>query len=102
MPNPETFKTHEDYLEWYRTYRLLNAPKIREYKREYIKEYRKKHGMIKDNARSKLNSAILSDKIVRKPCEFCGEEKSEGHHINYDWPLTVIWVCRKCHCKLHK
>lgn len=65
-------------------------------------EKQKKYGMFKDIARTKLNNAIKKREIIRLPCEFCGEEKSEGHHNDYNRPLEVIWVCRKCHCKLHK
>jgi hypothetical protein len=39
--------------------------------------------------------------IKRQPCEKCGSEKSEIHHENYESPLAVKWLCRKCHLSEH-
>ena len=48
-------------------------------------------------ARSDLNHAIGQGKLKRLPCESCGEEKSEGHHHDYEEPLDVKWLCKRCH-----
>lgn len=53
-------------------------------------------------ARSDLNHAIRDRRIKRLPCESCGSSKSEGHHLNYDEPLKVKWLCKKCHWEEHK
>jgi hypothetical protein len=42
---------------------------------------------------------------VRRPetcsqCQTVG--KTEGHHEDYDKPLSVIWLCRKCHKQRHR
>ena len=59
-------------------------------------------GVRQHNSRTKLNQAIASGKIVRKPCEVCGEIKSEGHHVDYDLPFDVMWLCKKHHVAEHK
>lgn len=48
-----------------------------------------------------LNHVIASGKIVRKPCNVCGSNKSQGHHPNYDYPLRVKWLCAQHHKNLH-
>jgi len=42
---------------------------------------------------------------IKKPskCEICAEKTAvlHAHHDDYDKPLDIIWVCPKCHGKLH-
>ena len=52
-------------------------------------------------AREKVRRAIRSGKLVKLPCENCGEQKSTGHHEDYSKPLDVIWLCRPCHDAEH-
>jgi hypothetical protein len=59
----------------------------------------------KQRARAKLNNAIKLGKIKRpKKCSDCGTKDVpiHAHHDNYDNPFEVKWLCRLCHCKLHK
>jgi len=53
-------------------------------------------------AREKVYAAIRSGRLERRPCEVCGDIKSESHHEDYDKPLEVNWLCRKHHIELHK
>ena len=42
----------------------------------------------------------LRNGLLKRPdkCSRCGLiGKIEGHHPDYDKPLEVIWLCRKCH-----
>lgn len=111
-------------------YREENAEKIREAsrsywaahkdkKREKDKRYREKHAA-ECNARfyekyhndpkfrshhlvrTKVSVALRSGKIVKGPCEKCGDKKAEAHHDDYNKPLEVRWLCRKCHDEWHR
>jgi len=45
--------------------------------------------------------AVRRGLISRKPCEECGDPKSEGHHEDYSKPLDVVWLCRTHHRRRH-
>lgn len=62
---------------------------------------RKKNYPGKYAARNKFSNALRDGKIKRKPCQVCGDTKSQGHHSDYRRPLHVIWLCFKHHRKLH-
>jgi len=54
--------------------------------------------------------AILKGKLTPEPCEECGEYNFmkdgrvsvQAHHNDYNKPLTIKWLCQKCHHKWHK
>ena len=49
-----------------------------------------------------LASGLRRGLIVKQPCEQCGAEPVDGHHPDYDKPLQVIWLCRRCHVSVHQ
>ena len=51
-----------------------------------------------------MQSATDSGLIKRgKMCEQCGARGLiEGHHDDYNRPLTVRWLCKRCHFGWHK
>ena len=51
-------------------------------------------------ARSILRSAVETGKLIRQPCEVCGNPKVEAHHPDYSKPLEVRWLCHQHHCEL--
>jgi hypothetical protein len=56
----------------------------------------------KANARAKMKHAIKRGRLVRLPCEVCGDAKSHGHHEDYAKPLDVVWLCQKHHMERHR
>lgn len=90
--------------EWHKKYDKEHSkkPYVKKRKAELMRIYshdpalRQKHV-----ARWLLNRAIKSGRIVKKPCENCGNLRSEAHHGNYLQPLEVRWLCRPCHVKYH-
>lgn len=75
---------------------------------EWMKNNRKKHSdlspiqKLKANARSYVNVYIRRGKIVKLPCEFCGDTDVQAHHDDYSKPLEIRWLCLDCHIKYHK
>jgi len=69
---------------------------------DYTKKKRVQH--IVEKA---INKGILTQPVK---CSSCGntQEFSDGrngiqaHHVDYDKPLDVIWLCQKCHHEWHK
>ena len=110
-------------LEYYREYdrnrpnKRERAKKVSEYKNRLRKEnpekfdsvfhkarknYRKNHHD-KCLAHSKLQYALDTGKVIRpNKCSMCGIECiPQGHHNDYTKPLDVIWLCAKCHSRIH-
>ena len=40
--------------------------------------------------------------LSQEPCECCGDENSQAHHDDYNFPWKVRWLCKKCHDDWHK
>lgn len=75
---------------------------------EYCRNNRTKYSELnpeqlnKQRARSVANMAQRDGRLIRQPCEKCGDESSEKHHDDYSQPLAVKWLCRGCHSKEHE
>jgi hypothetical protein len=52
-------------------------------------------------ARQAVSNAVYRKELVKSPCVFCANVKSEAHHPDYSRPLDVVWMCRRCHRILH-
>jgi hypothetical protein len=48
-------------------------------------------------AHALTTQAIQMGHLIREPCAFCGEQKTEAHHPNYAEPLRIIWLCKQDH-----
>jgi len=72
-----------------------------------MREWRKDHPLNaeqrrKDNCRSYANAYKKRGLLKPRPCETCGFFVTEMHHDDYDKPLEVRWLCRKCHLAFHR
>jgi len=90
--NHNTKEFKESRREYNKLWRKNNHDKVKEYRAKYLEKMR---------ARDKFKYAIKTGKIIRQPCQECGNVKSEGHHTDYTKPLEVIWLCRNHHRKSH-
>jgi hypothetical protein len=54
-------------------------------------------------ARNAVNNALRAGKIDKpETCFMCERPgKLQAHHHDYTHPLDVVWLCSKCHGKLH-
>jgi len=75
---------------------------------DYQRHLRPKHSDLTDEQRQRsicrayANVYQRRGKLVQKLCEKCGDHKSEKHHNDYNKPLEVTWLCRKCHLSFHR
>ncbi len=69
-------------------------------KKETNDRYRKKYPQ-KTRARRIFQYNMSKGNIKKMPCSVCGDLNSEAHHPDYDFPLSVVWLCSKHHKELH-
>lgn len=65
--------------------------------RKQIKLYPEKRA-----ARILTGNAIKNGRLIKKPCEVCGNKKVHAHHDDYCKPLDVRWLCTRHHREWHK
>jgi hypothetical protein len=73
-------------------------------RRDYMHEQQRKHranNPEKYKAHTAVGNALRDGRLIRKPCEKCGNIKSQAHHPDYSKPIEVIWLCFTCHRKEH-
>jgi len=101
----------EKILQNQRAYYERNKEKIL----DKLRESRKSNGYAQTKAYRKRNRqkiechnfvrlAIKFGHLVRpESCEQCKIEcKPQAHHNDYEKPLEVVWLCRKCHGNEHR
>lgn len=57
--------------------------------RDALNERRQMH----TKSRALSNYAVRVGRLVKQPCEVCGNEDVEIHHVDYFEPLNVRWLC---------
>ena len=67
---------------------------------EQTKRYRKASSQ-KAKAHNLVNNSIAKGLITREACFLCGDIKTDGHHLLYEFPLKVVWLCRPHHKEVH-
>jgi hypothetical protein len=90
--NPTYYEEYEKQRQITPKRLKLNYETTKKYRQENPERYR---------AVNKLNNAVRAGKVSKLPCLVCGETKVVGHHVHYDLPLEVTWLCQKHHKELH-
>lgn len=52
-------------------------------------------------ARLLIRRLIAQGKITKENCFLCNSPESVAHHLQYDFPDKVIWLCPKHHNEVH-
>jgi hypothetical protein len=52
-------------------------------------------------AQTAVSNAVRDGRLEKLPCLFCSDKHVHAHHRDYAKPLDVIWLCPKCHHRLH-
>lgn len=52
-------------------------------------------------AHSATRSAIRRGLLTRQSCQECGADRTDAHHPDHRDPLSVVWLCRRCHKETH-
>lgn len=77
------------------------TPKRKQHLLAVAKQWRKNHPLAY-KAQTAVGNAIRDGKLKKFPCVICGTTKNiHAHHKNYARPLDVLWLCAKCHHRLH-
>jgi ribosomal protein S27AE len=69
-------------------------------KAKWNKDYYKNHHERKV-AEDAVYYAKKTGKLIPQPCQICGAIKTEAHHKDYSKPLSVTWLCKRCHRLVH-
>lgn len=112
-------RNRADKIDYYLEYDKQRAdlPRRVEARKMYSQTTQGKRSRQRGNSKWRANNIIkrsahiivgnyLRDGKLKKPdnCETCGDEKVRlhGHHDDYAYPLSVRWLCPKCHSLWHK
>jgi hypothetical protein len=52
-------------------------------------------------ARGHSANELRQGELYRRPCEVCGAQPAECHHIDYSDPSRVMWLCTAHHRQTH-
>jgi uncharacterized protein YlaI len=96
------------------TLRRKTNPRVQEYDRlRYQRPERQVQGRANSKrwretypeayrAQTAVSNAVRDGRLKKGPCTICGaSENVHGHHRDYNKPLEVIWLCAKCHHRIH-
>jgi hypothetical protein len=102
----------KDCVKTYERNRRLH-PELRERIREYDRlkfqrylenglalEYQRKRRASNPEsyaARNAVSNALRDGRLIRQPCEVCGELEVQAHHDDYAKPFEIHWLCFKHH-----
>ena len=89
---PEFYKAL--HKKWRKSHPESRVEEFRKYKERYPEKVEAHQRVMVEVRTGRMKPSIF--------CEGCGlPAKTEGHHEDYNQPLNVDWLCRKCHTELH-
>ncbi len=56
---------------------------------------------LQHSAYHKVRKAVKNGLLIRKNCECESQKLTVAHHDDYNKPLDVKHLCRKCHAHIH-
>lgn len=93
-------RSENDSVREYDRNRYYNDPERRERTAKTSAEWRKKNPEAYA-AHTAVNNAVRDGRLVKQPCEECGETPVHAHHDDYSTPLVVRWLCVRHHALHH-
>jgi len=102
-------QSKEEKLAKAREYKLRNRDKIKKANKDWYERNKPpaafREGVEtlykRERSRQAAGRAIRKGLISKIPCEVCGNVEVEAHHVDYSYPLQVIWLCQHHHRVLH-
>lgn len=76
------------------------TPARKQHIRNITKRWREKNP-VAYQAQTAVSNAVRDRRLFKEPCVMCGDTTVHAHHKDYSKPLDVVWLCAKCHHRLH-
>ena len=77
-------------------------PEVKARQAEKMRQYRENPELkLRFDARRIARNAYRKGLLKEQPCALCNCPDVQKHHPDYSKPLLIVWVCFKCHQKLH-
>lgn len=81
--------------------RRANLPHRVEQRKRIVKQFRERSPDAY-RAQTAVNNALRDGRLSKGPCHFCeAAGRVHAHHTDYSKPLDVVWLCVRCHRRLH-
>jgi hypothetical protein len=93
---PGWVRKTQDMAEYRRAWKEAHPGYMSQKKREWLQANPDRRRFM-----DRYKYAVKTGKLVRWPCEVCGEQESDGHHPDYSRPLVVVWLCKQHHREVH-
>ena len=99
----DTKRNRRDKIDYYREYDIQRYRENPERRDKVLAWYRRKtqNSPAMKRAVYMVELAVKRGDIIKRPCEVCGDPKSEAHHCDYLKPFDVMWLCRSHHIQWH-
>lgn len=103
---PEVVKTNKDRYSAKKTAKIKAVDRDRRWRAAHWQEwlaYRRSYHRVNGHHKTRTiaNAALKRGKLIRLPCEVCGNPTSHFHHDDYSKPLNVRHLCTTHHLEEH-